>query len=147
MFDPEEYDKECEKIRKVNIGLLELFEADLKSAGLSDKTINSHLSNVYFYINEYLLREEARHMESGVISISSFLGDYYIRKCMWSTPANIKTTAASIKKFYKCMVEHSKISQQQYEDLCREIKDNIKQWQTDCELYNDPDEENPFRWF
>ena len=45
------------------------------------------------------------------------------------------------------MVEHSKISQHQYNDLCSEIKDNIKQWQTDCEMYNDPDEENPFRWF
>ncbi len=35
--------------------------------------------------------------------INDFLGEFFIRKCMWSTPGTIKRTAASIKKFYKFM--------------------------------------------
>ena len=29
--------------------------------------------------------------------LGDFLGDYFIRKCMWSTPSTVKTTAASIR--------------------------------------------------
>ena len=48
-------------------------------------------------------------MEEGVTMLGDFLGDFFIRKCMWSTPATVKTTATSLKKFYKCMAEHGKI--------------------------------------
>ena len=48
-------------------------------------------------------------MEEGISMLDEYLGNFFIRKCMWSTPANIKTNATSIKKFYKCMLEHGKI--------------------------------------
>ena len=44
---------------------------------------------------------------------------------MWSTPGNIKTTAASIKKFYKSMFEHGYIEKADYNFLCSEIKENM----------------------
>ena len=55
---------------------------------------------------------------------------------MWSTPGTIKSTAASIKKFYKCMLEHGKIEKADYEFLCREIKEGMPIWQEDCAVYN-----------
>lgn len=57
-------------------------ESDLVSAGLSKSTIRKHLSNVDFYINTYLLREEALDMEQGCIKIGMFLGYYFIHKYM-----------------------------------------------------------------
>lgn len=144
----EEYDeKDCEKIRATNEKYLDIFEKDLTDAGLSIKTINSHLSNAYFYINEFLLREDAHPMEDGVGMIDMFLGDFFIRKCMWSTPATIKSNATSIKKFYKCMLEHGKIQRNEYDYLCSEIKEGMPQWQADCEQFNDPFAPNPFDWF
>ncbi len=131
----------------MNDGLLELFEEDLVKSGLSSKTIRKHTINVDFYINVFLLREDAHPMEDGVWMIDSFLGDFFIRKCVWSTPGNIKTTAASIKKFYKCMLDHKKIPKNSYDYLCEEIKDGIEQWQSDCAQFNDPDEPNPFFFF
>lgn len=147
MFDYEAYEKECEAIMAQNKELLEIFKKDLTEAGLSAKTINTHLSNVDFYINEYLLLEDANPMENGVSMLDMFLGDYFIRKCMWSTPGNIKTTAASIKKFYKCMLNHNKISKEDYAFLCDEIKNGMEDWQAECALYNDPDAPNPFLYF
>ena len=147
MFNYEEYEKNCEAIRATNMELLGIFEKDLTEAGLSAKTINSHLSNVDFYINEYLLREDAYPMEYGAGMIDMFLGDFFIRKCMWSTPANIKTTAGSIKKFYKCMFDHNKIPKKNYDYLCNEIKTGMEQWQADCAQYNDPGAPNPFFFF
>ncbi|MBM6765504.1 hypothetical protein H5996_06220 [Faecalicoccus pleomorphus] len=75
-------------------------------------------------------------MEYGTQKINDFLGYFFIRKCAWSTPASIKSTAASIKKFYKCMSKHEKISKEDYEDFCKAIKFNMKFWQDDCESYN-----------
>lgn len=95
-MDYEEYEKQCKEIRAENDNLLKIFEEDLKSKGLSEQTIGRHISNVDFYINEYLLREDARTMEEGVAAIDTFLGYFFIRKCMWSTPGTIKSTAATL---------------------------------------------------
>ena len=141
----EDYVKECEEIRRTNEELLELFEKDLD--GLKEKTIGRHLSNVYFYINEFLLYEDAHPIQDGTWMISDYLGDFFIRKCMWSTPGNIKTTAARIKKFYKSMLDHGKIDKEDYSELCETIRDEMEQWQALCEQYNDPDEDNPFMPF
>lgn len=147
MFDYEEYERECDKIRQTNEELLALFEEELQDSGLSAKTVRRHLSNAEFYINEYLLREEPRPMEDGITELDMFLGFFFIRKCMWSTLGTIKSTAASIKKFYKCMLNHGKISKDDYAYLCDDIKENMEQWQTDCAVYNDPDAPNPFSFF
>lgn len=141
----EEYEEKCREIRRQNEELLKLFESDM--ASLSPKTIQKHLDNVDFYINNYLLREDALTMENGVAYLDSFLGYFFIRKCMWSTLATIKGTAASIKKFYKCMLDHGKLKKEQYECLCSEIKDSLQQWMDDCAQYNDPDAESPFMFF
>lgn len=105
------------------------------------------LSNAEFYINTYLLYEDACDFTQGVWEIDDYLGYFYIRKCMWSTPGNIKSTAASFKKFYQCMLKHEMIQKSDYEYLCETIKENMWKWQSDCEIYNDPDAENPFFLF
>ena len=83
-------------------------------------------------------------MEDGTLYLDFFLGDFFIRKCMWSTPGNIKTNAASIKKFYKCMLDNQKIDKSSYDYLCNDIKENLSTWQINCEIYNDPDAPSPF---
>ncbi len=141
----EEYGEKCDKIREENKRYLEVFLEDIN--GLSDKTVNAHLGNADFYINDYLLSEEALTMDQGIFNINSFLGDYFIRKCMWSTPASIKSTAASIKKFYKSMLEHGFIEKDDYVLLCNTIKENMDEWQDACEAYNDHDAVVPFEFW
>ena len=141
-MDWEEYEKKCDEIRKENKRYLDIFAEEIK--GLSSKTVRAHLDNADFYINEYLLREGPLSMKEGVTSIDDFLGYFFIRKCMWSTPSTIKSNAASIKKFYKCMMEHGLVQKEEYNDLCFTIKENMEQWQKDCAAYNDPDADDPF---
>lgn len=138
----EEYEAKCEEIRKANEELLDLFEEDIKS--LSLKTRRQHRNNVEFFLNDYLLRQEPQTFDYGIININDFLGYFFIRKCTWSTPASIKQTAASIKKFYKSMEAHGKIGHADYETLCDTIKCEMPQWLADCEQYNDPSAEDPF---
>lgn len=100
-MDYEEYEKRCEEIRKQNDELLNIFVDDLK--GLSPKTINNLLRNVNFYINDYLLNDDILTFDQGIEVIDNYFGYFFIRKCMWSTPSTIKSTAVSLKKFYKSM--------------------------------------------
>lgn len=146
-MDYDNYGKACNEIRTKNSEYLKLFEQALIANGLKDRTIKRHVSNVDFYINDFLLYEEPLTMEYGIGKIDSFLGDFFIRKCMWSTPGNIKNTATSIKKFYKCMMEHEIVKNKDYEFLCHEIRNGMETWQMDCAVYNDPDQPNPFGFF
>ena len=143
----DDYSKACDKIRAKNSEYLNLFEQALVDDGLKDSTIKRHLSTIDFYINDFLLYEEPLTMDYGIGKIDSFLGDFFIRKCMWSTPGNIKSTAASIKRFYKCMMDCGIVKKSNYEFLCSEIKDGMETWQADCAIYNDPEQPNPFTFF
>jgi hypothetical protein len=79
--------------------------------------------------------------------LDDFLGYFFIRKCMWSTPGTIKSTAASIKKFYSSMLQRGNIDESDYKELIETIKGNMDSWLEDCESYNNPDAPNPFAFF
>lgn len=55
--------------------------------------------NVDFYINTYLLYEDAIPANEGAGHISMFFGDGFPRKAMWAGRSSIKANAASLKKF------------------------------------------------
>ena len=135
----QEFEKDWDALEERNETFLELFEKDLKEANLKEKTIKNHLSNVSFYINEFLPRADLSTMEKGVSMLEEYFGYFFIHKCMWATPASVKSTAASLKKFYKCMAEHEMIPKKDYEALFTCIKESMDMWQEDCALENDPD--------
>ena len=159
--DGDDFDEEPEetiKARKANKEFMDLFLKDLTSAGLSQKTIQKHMDNVDFYLTDSLPfadvdededgDEEAKPMDMKdgveISNLRRFFSDYYIYHCLWSTPGNLKTTGASIKKFYKCMADHGKISKDQYKELCALFKENMADWQEECRQFNDDD--GDFLW-
>ena len=71
-------------------------------------------------------RGEPLTMEEGLSSVWGFLADHYLRKCA-GTEGTRKEMAASIKKFYRCMKDHGKISETSFEILCDDIKEIISQ--------------------
>ena len=62
----EKYEKDCKSIRKSNEKLLKKFNDYLVTKGLSQKTIKEHVSNIDFYINEYLLYYDANLPQEGI---------------------------------------------------------------------------------
>ncbi|HZK33169.1 MAG TPA: hypothetical protein VFC60_01595 [Tissierellaceae bacterium] len=144
-----DYEERCNEIRKENENYLEEFIEDLRKAGLKEKTIGRHFQNIHFYLNIYLLRQGLLDMSAGADSsyIEDFLGNFFIRKCMWSTPATIKSNGASMKKFYKSMFERGYIDKSDYNEVIGTISFNMEFWIEDCEAYNDPNSPNPFSMF
>ena len=133
----EEFEQACKEIKKVNKGLLIQFEAWLTASGLAPKTAVKHVFNVDFFINEYLLHEEPQEASEGVYQISSFLGDWFVTHAMWSSPASIKSNAASLKKFYAFMLEKEWVAQQAVDELALTIKREMPKWIANAGRYDD----------
>ena len=138
MDDYQKYEEDCKKIRKANERLLNEFELWLKSAGLSDKTTNNHFSNIDFYVNEYLLYEDATEAKDGVNSVGMFLGYWFIKKAMWASKSSIKGNATSLKKFYTFIHEKGLIDKEDLTDLIQTIKKDMPEWLETLERYDNP---------
>jgi hypothetical protein len=136
-FDYEAYEKERDAIREINGLHLAGFETWLKSSGLSKKTIDKHVSNVDFYVNEFLCYYDAEDVQQGCYRIGQFLGDWFIRKAMWSSCSGIKSNAASFKKFYAYMLAVKVIEQKDYDILCETIKEELPEWLEAMRRYDD----------
>jgi site-specific recombinase XerD len=137
MSDYEKYEKDCKRIREANELLLSEFDAWLKSSGLSESTINNHGSNIDFYINEYLLYEDATEAKDGVTGVGMFLGYWFIRKAMWASPSSIRGNAASLKKFYTFLHEKGLIDKDDLNGLKQTIKEDMSEWLATLERYDD----------
>ena len=142
MDDYEKYEDDCKTIREANKVLLSDFEEWLKSSGLSKKTIDSHLSNIDFYVNEYLLYEDAAEAKDGICAIGMFLGYWFIKKAMWASQSSIKGNATSLNKFYAFMYEKGLIDKEDLVDLKDTIKEGMPEWLATLERYDDPSVED-----
>ncbi len=122
------YERACAKVKENNAKLLALFEQWLSAKGLGKKSIKEHVLNADFYINTFLLYEEAIPANDGAWRISSFLGDWFIRKALWSSRTSIKENAASLKKFYTFMLEKGEIDADDLQELKEAIKEEMDEW-------------------
>lgn len=142
MNDYEKYENECKKIRKANKQLLNKFELSLKSSGLSENTTNNHVSNIDFYVNEYLLYEDATEARDGVEAVGMFLGYWFIKKAMWASQSSIKGNATSLKKFYSFLYGKGLIEKDDLDDLKEAIKEGMPEWLATLDRYDDPSVED-----
>lgn len=141
-MDYEKYEKARKRIRKKNKKLILGFETWLSTKNLSQKTIEKHTSNVDFYINEFLLYEDAIEAIDGAIEIGSFLGYWFIKKALWANKSTIKENAASLKKFYQYLLEDGKVPEKAFSSMKESIKENMPEWLATVDRYDDPDIED-----
>lgn len=115
-------EQQLDVISQNNASYLHLFEADLH--GLAPKTIKRHLQNVDFFLNTYLVFDEAHPltMEEGVNTIDDFLG-YFLENKTCFADSTKHSFVTSLRKFYKSMAAHGKITQEQYEDVVESLRD------------------------
>ena len=126
--DYKEWEADCKRIRKDNKILLTEFQNWLKQKGLKEKTIRSHNGNVDFYINDFLLHTDTCEARDGAEMIGEFLGDWFIRKTTWASVAEIKSNAASLKKFYIFLLEKGAIAKIDFLEMKQLIKEEMPDW-------------------
>ena len=139
----QKYEQACKRIKKDSAKLLEQFDQWLSEKGLAEKTMRRHVQNADFYINTFLLYEDAIPAKEGASQISMFLGYWFIRKAMWASPSAIRESAASLKKFYTFMQEQGEVSAEALQNLKETIKEEMPEWVGTVERYDDPDITDP----
>lgn len=136
-MDHEKFEIECERIKQDNEAYLNQFSKWLEKSKLSEKTINKHLSNIDFYINDYLLYDDSVEAKDGIDAVGMFLGYWFIRKAMWSSKATIRSNATSLKKFYTFMKEENLIDNSELDKLNKTIKADMPRWLETMDRYDD----------
>jgi len=130
---------------------IELFRKDLKTQKLSEKTIRKHVENVDFYLHEFGVNHgHVQELKDGCYTIGFYFGGWYIYKCAWASKTDCKSQASSIKKFYKCMLEHGLIQKEDYQNLANSIKENQEVWIDTIERYDEwlmGDGDDDFDWY
>ena len=133
----DEREKQLKENTKRNEDYLKMFEKSLEEKQLTAKTIRKHISNIDFYLNDYLTYyDEIIKMEDGTQHTISFLGDWFIRKAMWASKSSIKEMASSLKKFYEYMSALGFVKISDYQEMCYEIKDNMDRYLENLEDYD-----------
>lgn len=135
-----QFEAKVNEIRTVNKKYLDSFYHHLVQDGLSEKTIKNHIANIDFYINEFLCYYEPNTIEMGCYKIDEFLGDWFIRKAMWSSKEYIKSNCSSIKKFYAYMLECGIITGEDYNHVVNTIKIKKDSWLEQMDEYMNYDE-------
>lgn len=133
----EQYEWDGKHIRNENRGLLEEFTSWLKKRGLSSETVNRHINNIDFYINDFLLNSCQMRAAEGIDEVSLFLGAWFIRKAMWSSEASIKSISTSLKKFYEFMHERGSVSAEEVQDMKNRIKKGLRVWIATLKRFDD----------
>ena len=131
-------EKECERIKTENNILLKEFTSWLQTTNLKNKTVDQHVTNVTFYINEFLLYEYPENAKEGTKKISFFLGYWFIRKTMWASEDAIKNNAVSLKKFYTFLYTRGDIQQEHLDSFKQTIKERLPNWVDSLTRYNAP---------
>jgi hypothetical protein len=141
------FQSECKKIKKENRKLLKGFSQYLASRKLSKKTIDKHVSNIEFYINEFLLYEEPLTANDGVSRLDYFLGYWFIRKALWSSVSSIKEYITSLKHFYTFMHEIGEIGKEELLEMKEDIKESKDEWFETVRRYDDPNTNMDDVWY
>lgn len=104
---------------------------------MSDKTIKKHVENIDFFINDFLTYYEPVQACEGIVKVNEFLGDWFIRKAMWSTKTSILSNIASFKKFYQYMLSIKEINKEDLKFLKDTIRKEKEYWIEAVERYNE----------
>jgi len=124
----EQVDKLIDNQRAENDILINLFKKYLNGQSLAPKTIKKHGDNIDFYINTYLLHDEIEKPEDNLNSIGMYFDYFLPRKTMFGSANDTKNQIASLKKFYKFLLELNRISKNEYNDMLEDIKESKEEW-------------------
>ncbi len=134
-----------EEIVEKHTLLLEKFIEKLLNDGLSKKTIKTHLNNVDLFVNHYLAYywdDEINKLDIVDLmeAIEEYFSYWYIRKILFSSVSNMKSSITSIKKFFKFLLEINYIDKFTYDLLIDTIKDEKDEWLLEMKRYDEDDE-------
>jgi site-specific recombinase XerD len=124
MDDTDTYDARLRAIRAYNQPILDDFEDWLEQSGLSEKTVETHVSNIEFFTNYLVYYDNPLKKLDEATSgdVWMFLADWFPRKALWASVSSVKSYLASFKKFFRWMGETGRVSPETVVDVLDTLK-------------------------
>ncbi|MBF4694655.1 DUF7309 domain-containing protein [Fusibacter ferrireducens] len=120
--------KKLNGILKENEKYLIEFEKALIASQLSEKTVEKHVGNAAFYINEFLNYEKPTPTSQGMSKIDEFFSEWFVEKFIWVSKTAYNDSMTSLKKFYKFLLDSQVVDKTAYDQFVSEIKNNKSKW-------------------
>ena len=117
-----------EKNSKMNSLFLRKFKMHMLKEDASIKSINEHIRNTDFYINDFLSYYSIIPAEEGCSHLDCFFSDWFIRKAMWCSPQSVKENIKSLTMFYKFMYKNKDIPKREYDEMVALIEKESTRW-------------------
>jgi site-specific recombinase XerD len=122
--DTSDYDVRVRATQAANQPILNAFEVWLEQSGLSEKTIQIHVSNIDFFTNYLVYYEPLKKLdEANSGDVWVFLDDWFPRKALWASITSVTSYLASFKKFFRWMGETGRVSPQTVADVLEILKE------------------------
>ena len=122
--DTSDYDARVRAIQAANQPILNAFEVWLEQSGLSEKTIQIHVSTIDFFTNYLVYYEPLKKLdEANSGDVWMFLDDWFPRKALWASITSVTSYLASFKKFFRWMGETGRVSPQTVADVLETLKE------------------------
>jgi hypothetical protein len=125
-------------LREQNAITIEEFTGWMRDHNLPEEAVRRHRENIAFYVNDFLLGEDATPAEEGIHEIGTFLGYWFVRNAGSVTPEAVMRSAASLKKFYRFMYELGRVEQSDLDELKRRVKVELPCWLDALQGYLNP---------
>ena len=123
--DTYDYDAQVRAIRTYNQPLLDDFEVWLEQSGLSEKTVETHVSNIDFFTNYLVYYQPLKKLdEANSGDVWMFLADWFPRKALWASVTSVRSYFASFKKFFQWMAETRRVSPEVVADVLDTLKED-----------------------
>jgi hypothetical protein len=119
---------DIQKTRMKNKVLLLKYKQWLRQKKVRENMISNHVKNCDFFLNEFLVHLDIFSASEGYSKINMFLGYWFIKRAIWSTPAAIKSNAVSLEMFYTFLYEKGDIKQEYLKELSSTIKKERSKW-------------------
>lgn len=107
-----DYDQEVAAIEAHNQPILEDFTNWLEAAGLSAKTVRKHRQNITLFAMYLVYYDPLNKLdEAGSGDVYMYLCNWFPRK-VWASPGTIRSNMASLRRFFKFMVQSGRIDEE-----------------------------------
>lgn len=93
------------------------FQAYLAAQNLTETTIEKHFLNISTFWETFFVQYADTIEEFSDAAILEFLGDFYIRKFLFSNKRDIQPFLTTFKKFAAFCLEHEQIDEETYKDI------------------------------
>jgi hypothetical protein len=135
----EDYEEMAARLTKANEEHLAHLTNDLiLKKKMGKKKAHEHADRLRFFGNDYLLNYVKEDLVEGVSSFPSFVGDWFIRKCMWSDARAVKANVESFRLWLRFLGEEKKLLQKDLIELHKGLEQNLETWCLRARCYVDP---------